>query len=199
MSDNDWQALQSTWQSQPVDQPHLQRRTRWKTWRMRVFAGMDLLALPLLWGLTLYLYKAQKLDGWWLAWALFWCLVAPWCSWWSWRMRRGTWSTADTSVVGLLTLQKRRAEAALRMALWSVKVFFAGGVITIAWAILLYYFSAAVPETSQWFWGPLVTLIWLWAWAIAAYFYAKTKRREIARLDHVLEDLAQRYSEEAAQ
>lgn len=194
MSDPDWQALQSTWQNQAIDLPRLQRRTLWKTWRMRVFAGMDLLAVPLLWGLSGYLYAEQKLDGLWLLWALFWCALAPWCSWWSWRLRRGTWATADQTVLGLVALQKRRAEAASRIAGWSLKGFFIGGLITIFWTVLLYYFEAPVsPATAlvpAWLRGPLFTLIWLWAWAIAAHFYGQKKIREIAQLQTMLAQLS---------
>lgn len=187
----EWQTLMSTWQSQPVDLPKLTRATRWKTRRMMLMTAYELLSVVVIWAMTPIYWER---SGQWPMiryWMLFWCVATPVAVWITIRMRRGMWSAADESLLGLLRLQRNRALGGVRMGRYTIASCGVLGVFTFIWlavGLILY----PPPGGDSWYRlaSPFAfTAGWLLLFVLISLIYIRRRQEEVTKVDSLLRDL----------
>lgn len=190
---NDWQDLQTLWQTQKVDLPQLQKQTRWKTRLMQFYVALEIITIPLIWGLTWWMWSQRTPSTLWQVWMLFWCLVTPLLAWWNLRQRRGTWRAESDSLMALLQLKRKRVFVALNMARQSLRLLILCALIVVLFDLYA-WFGGYLQRRSDdfflgWLTGSSFAILWLLVWAIGSHYFGKSKQRELAQLDQLLTEL----------
>lgn len=190
---NDWQDLQTLWQTQKVDLPRLQSQTRWKTRLMTFLVGLEIATIPFVWGITWWMWSQRSPSTLWQVWMLFWCIVTPILTWWNLRMRRGTWRAENNSLMALLQLKRKRVFVVVNMAKQSLRLLIVCALLVVAFDLYA-WFTGHLSNRSEdfllgWLTGTTLAILWLLVWAIGSHFYGKSKHRELEQLDRLLNEL----------
>lgn len=187
----EWQALMTTWQSQPVDMPKLMRATRWKTRRMMLMTAWEILTIIFIWAMTLMHWERSAQWPMTRYWMLFWCVATPVVVWIAISLRRGTWNAADDSLAGLLRLQRDRAVSGIRMGRYTIALCGVLGVFTFAWlSIGLHLYPVPAGEPWHRIAIPFAfTAVWLLMFVLVSLIYIRRRHGEIDKVQSLLRDL----------
>ena len=187
-SSEEWQEWMSTWQSQPVDAPKLRRSTRWKTYRMALTTGSEILLTLFVWALLGRYWELSGDKPLLRGWMLSWSVLTPLLGWWTFRLRRGLWRATDESVMALLRLRLDRAHGGIRMARFTLWVCAIMAVVTGPWLVAVHS-DAPPPSGAHWsrVWGPvLFVTVWLLVYVVGSLVYLRQRRQEIAQIERLL-------------
>jgi hypothetical protein len=183
---DDWNALSAAWQAQPVDVDALRRAVQRRSWRMKLLMALDVACAVV--GAVFAVHLFLGSAGFWprvgsgIGLAALAAAVLI-----NYRLRRGLWQAADSSVIALLNLQRQRCQNAVRMALWG-PLFLPLGMLT--GVLISPGWPAMAGQSSERIAAKLIlVLLVVVVFCAISWLYVRRQRRRIAAIDALLEQL----------
>ena len=178
---DDWQQLQSDWQSYQPDIAKIKRRIAWVTWRMIAILVIDVLVVvPYIPFLIFWVFD----DGASLAEKIWHFGMLPlllYGVYWDFKLRLPLFKLDNESTRGILECYLNRVKAGMSLGNVGYKFCLVLLVLFLAWVASSFYFELGEEKLQQ----PtfiIFGVVWISFFVAIMYWYRNKKQKEFKRL-----------------